>query len=496
MSRGTQPLQLTLFGFGLLATVAIAPFRSADESAHVAYGLAVSEGRLPTMNEQVVPQFPGQPNPRQHVANHPPLYYTLIAVPLGLGVRDEHALLGLRAARIETLLLGVAGVLAAASVAMGLRRRQDVAVGTAAITATVGSFVAVSSTVMNDAPAMMFSTVALAGLVRVLLHGLRPGALMATAVGTVGAVSTRASGVPLIGLVAGGLVVAGLMHTRPRWRGLLSALACVLGLFAVCAAVVGWFYARNVRLYGSLTGEFYLPRRQTTLASLSEFLTPPRWYVDFAERLSCGRVACETPGMSVGIKLALGLLWLAVFVGAATGLRRMVTRRQRPSWPMLAVLAVFALLVAALWVAIALHVRQGGAPHPRYLFGPLAVLTLAIAGGLRAVPGGPPGVWLVAGLWAQALMVMSWLLAIADLQHPTSVLDLLPTALREAGVPLAPVVVVLLLGLAAAGLVLASRSILILARSPEPPDPDPASRRWSRPSRGAASRAVASANTA
>jgi hypothetical protein len=170
--------------------------------------------------------------------------------------------------------------------------------------------------------------------------------------------------------------------------------------------------------------------------------------------------------MPAGIKLALGLLWLAVLVGAVAGLARMVAARRRPGLPMLLLVAMFAVLVASLWVAIAVHVSHGGGQHPRYLFPVIAIIALAIAGGLRAVPGGPPGLWLVAGLWVQAATVLSWLLAQADAQHPAPLLDRLPTALRDAQVPLAPVVVVLLLGVTLAGLLLASRSILVLAGEP------------------------------
>ncbi len=500
---GLAGAALILLGFGLLATFAIAPFRSADESAGAAYGLAVSEGRLPTMDDQVVPQIPGQRNVRQHVANHPPLYYALVATPLGLGVQHGHPVAGLRAARLETLVFGLAGVLAAAAMAMGVRGRREVAVGTAAVTATVCSFTAVTTTVMNDALAMMFCTVALVGLVHIALRGLRPAPVAAVTLGAVGGLATRETAAPLVGLAVGGLLVAGVVHTRPQWRGLLVGLACANGLVALAALTVGWFYLRNQRLYGSLTGELYLGRRTTRLASLSEFLTRPRWYVEFAQLLA-GRQRVQPTALTV----VLGLLWSGVLAGAVIGLRGMVARRHRPSWPMRILVGMLVSLVGSLWVAIAVHVSVTGGLNPRYVFPGLAVLTLAVAGGLRAVPGGPPGLWLAAAPWAQAATVGWWLLVITDTQHPAPALDRLPAALRDAGVPLAPLVVLLLLGVVAAGLVLTSRSVLVLARrqpAGDPvPDADPtdaeagpaAASSYSRPSRSRASQAAASVNAA
>src|SRR5512132_2282478 len=48
--------------------------------------------------------------PRTYTANHPPLYYALIGVPLRLGLASGHPMAGLVAARLLTVLVGAAGV--------------------------------------------------------------------------------------------------------------------------------------------------------------------------------------------------------------------------------------------------------------------------------------------------------------------------------------------------------------------------------------------------
>lgn len=85
-----------VLAFLALATLPVLtgrPFLPADERAHTGYALLVGEGELPTPT----PPIPGIPPPsgqrlRVYTANHPPLYYALVAAPLRLGEATRHPL--------------------------------------------------------------------------------------------------------------------------------------------------------------------------------------------------------------------------------------------------------------------------------------------------------------------------------------------------------------------------------------------------------------------
>src|SRR5919197_1087817 len=82
----------------------------------------------------------------------PPLYYALVALPLRLGVAPGHPMVGFAVARLLTVLLGGAGVLAVAGLALVLAPgRPQLAVAAAGVGSLVPSFVHISGLVHNDA---------------------------------------------------------------------------------------------------------------------------------------------------------------------------------------------------------------------------------------------------------------------------------------------------------------------------------------------------------
>ena len=153
---GLAGVVLAFLTLATLHVLTVRPFLPADERAHTGYALLVGRGELPTLSTPT-PPLPGIPPPsgqrlRIYTANHPPLYYALVAAPLRLGEATRHPLVGVAAARLLTALMAGAGLVAAAGLALVLvPGRPQLAVGAAGIAALLPSFVHLSGLVHNDA---------------------------------------------------------------------------------------------------------------------------------------------------------------------------------------------------------------------------------------------------------------------------------------------------------------------------------------------------------
>lgn len=133
--------------------------------------------------------------------------------------------------------------------------RPALALGAAAVNAFIPQFLFISSSASNDSLIAFLAVVVLFLLIR-LLHG-HTKALMGRlslehlALGLVLGLATltKLSGLALLGL--SGLVLAWIAWRRQSWRDLLTSGLVVGGLVA---GIAGWWYVRNLRLYGDLTG--------------------------------------------------------------------------------------------------------------------------------------------------------------------------------------------------------------------------------------------------
>jgi hypothetical protein len=88
--QGVAGAVLAFLALTGVQAVAIRPYLPPDELYHVGYAATVLDGRLPTLTTPLpadrVPLMPDDDRARRiYVANHPPLFYGLVAVPLGLG---------------------------------------------------------------------------------------------------------------------------------------------------------------------------------------------------------------------------------------------------------------------------------------------------------------------------------------------------------------------------------------------------------------------------
>jgi hypothetical protein len=418
---GVAGAVLAFLALAGVQAAAIRPYLPPDELYHVGYAATVLDGRLPTLTTPLpadrVPLAPDDGRPRRvYVANHPPLFYALTAVPLGLGEWLGMPRAGFLAARLLSASLAAAGLVMVAWLALLLvPGRPRVAVGAAWLAALLPSLPHVSAFVYNDGLAFLAAGATLAAAVAVVRRGPALPRLAGLTVAAAVAALTKAPGLALVA-VAGVAAAAGvLLHGRqaPARRALVAA-----GTGAVAGGVAGGaaigFYLRNRSLYGSFTGAAYnqvLFRFQPQDHTLDLLLSPAyalRLYDGLWvwTRFNLPRV--EAPALVVAVPRVVGVLALAGLAMAAAGR----LRRRQPARPDTAAVVAWGLALA--WLAgvyamVASYDGNGGHLHPRYLFPGLTVLAVVGAAGLDRLAGGRRGLWIPGVVLAQlALAGAAW----------------------------------------------------------------------------------------
>lgn len=465
---GVGGAALIALALALLMSVVAPPFSAGDENEHVSYALEVGHGRLPTLATQVRPEIPRMRHDDIYTANHPPLFYVLEAVPLLVGTRTGHPVLGLHLARALNALIGATGVVALAVLArVVVPRRPDVAVAAAALLAPVPLLVAVSGQVYNDALAVATSTGALAAAATVLLRGPSRGRLALLAGAALLATATRATGGEPAALAVLAAAVAVLVHaTSSGWRRVGSAATAAAAVAVPVVLGVGWFFERNRRLYGDPTGSRQALRRfpdqrVPVLHSASSVTFWLHQYTGMFGRAQFFSGTLRFTAYAVGAVLAVGALLAVGAVLSALLLGGRDGRRPR-RWPPTKAVAVIALLAAhvlATGAIVLVYLSQGGIPYPRYLLAAVPVLALLVSYGYAVSSrygilfAGTPCLLALVGL---ALVVGSHGNAFS--QPPgLSTAHRLSAAVHASGVPHSGLV------LSAVALVLAAAVALVLA---------------------------------
>jgi hypothetical protein len=493
-ARGRRAVRLGVAGAILaflaltgVQAAAIRPYLPPDELYHVGYAATLLDGRLPTLTTPLpadrVPLRPGDGRRRRvYVANHPPLFYALAAVPLGVGEWASAPRAGFLAARLLSASLAAAGLVLVAVLALALLPgRPRVAIGATWLAALLPSLPHVSAFVYNDGLGFLAATATLAAAVVVVRRGLTLPRLAWLTGAAAAAALTRAPGLALVALAAAAAAAGVLLHGgRPPARRLLPAAGAGALVGGVAGGAAIGFYLRNRSLYGSLTGAAYNQElfRFKPQDHMLDLLASPRYALRLYDglwvwtRFNLPRV--PAPAALVAVPRVAGVLALAGLAVAAAGL----LRSRRPGRRDLPALAGWGLVLAWLggvYAMVAAYDGNGGHTHPRYLFPALAVLAVLGAAGLDRLPGGRRGLWLLGlALTQLALTAVAWAGLVTALRgrrpgDPADLAGAVAGLLAAGGVPWP------WLALAAAGVVLAGALALLglaLAGSgPRRPEP-------------------------
>lgn len=452
-----------------LSGLAVAPFRSPDESAHVAYAVSIGHGTIPRKDEAGPRLFPGERADRIYTADHPPLFYVLTTGPLLWGIHIGHPLLGLHLARFESIVFSAGTIIlttALAGIIVG-RRRPEVAVTSAAVIATLGAFEFTSSQVYNDSLGTMLSTAVLLCALPVLRDGLHPRRCVPLVLTATLAIAARASNAEVVALAAAALIAAGAIHTDRRWRGAVRGAGWVAVMGATCFAAVGWFYLINQSRYGHLTGRtrLWLPPR-----SIPSYLFSPGSYVNLGEQTFANLAGVEhrgvLPWMLPTLQGCVIAIWVLTGVGLLWWLRHRPRLRPLRLSQALMVLVILHALAALFYVAWWVHL--GGRPNIRYLFPALPAVAVGLARAVTGLPGGR--VWAAIVVTMQFVMSVGYLAKLPAQWAGTNVWRAYPVALDKAGVPAPTAVTIIMLIVAAGGWFLCTWAILTVPAKSDPLD--------------------------
>jgi 4-amino-4-deoxy-L-arabinose transferase-like glycosyltransferase len=379
--RGVLGVVVTFLALGLMQVFIVPPLLPSDESSHVSYALTLANGDLPRLDQSNVPGFPHMNTAATiFTANHPPLLYALVAVPLEAGIHADQPITGLKVARIISLLFGLAAVLGAALLArLVLPAREDVPVIAAAVVALTPTVPHVSGIVYNDAIGMAGSTWLLVAGMLVLRRGVtRRTVLLLMAAAAFAALARSSSLFALLPAI----LLAG--YGARRWRPALGIGALTMGATVVAG---GWWYLRNKHLYGSFLGNGYLTRRGRVI--------PKRPFGDVLVDLRVWRFMLGRMWNGFTLPNRLVPTWsgwwgalveVPAVVGLVIGFARAVDRRLRPSRDTLVIWGALGLFCATAFVSVVGFVSIGGNQFPRYFFPMLPVAGIVIGIGYGYLP--------------------------------------------------------------------------------------------------------------
>ncbi len=394
---------------GTLFALQQPPFVGADEKAHLGYAHLVADGELPRIDtRQPVPSWATQwlsetiytdddENRTVWVANHPPLPYLATAPVVWWSEWTQRPDGGLFPMRIANVVWGAVGVAFTYLIAKELTRSSRLALLSAGAAAMMTQFYAALSLAMTDGMTFAAGAAVTWAGVRCLRRGTTPENLGLLSLCAVVAAGTRAVTL-LIAVAVVGIVA--LFELTDRWavrdgrahravvRDGLGA-ATRVGLAGLLPALIvwGWFYVRNIVLYGDIGASSYLLDRfdrepnGSFLATLND---NGLWRALYARSMSPLTYAGPRPPFMIFVAaLALGGI-AGVLLTRRTG-----DRADDGASPVVARRSILLLLtvVAVIVVYVAQHVSGGGYLHARYAFPAIgAVATLLVIGLDRIVP--------------------------------------------------------------------------------------------------------------
>lgn len=388
-------------------------FAGTDESSHLGYAHVVADFGLPTIDGE--PDVPDSATIWQTerasarddryravwVANHPPLFYATLAPAIWFAELTDQAdggLVFLRFANIAYAAVALVFVyLLGVRVSGGVRR---IGLTAAAIAGLIGLAPSVFGLGLNDGAGFAAGSVVLWAAVRCLqAPGAEPTTrdLVALGASCVVAAGTRASTMFMA------IGVVGVLGAVTWWRGSgggrrRAVLGIAVAGLAAPAVAFGWFYVRNIVLYGDVGASAYLLDRFTrvTRGSVFDMFTEGQiWLQLFRRTTTPSTVRNDViPGLAMIAAVSVAGLVIALRSGRTAdttpaGVRGRVDR---------SAIGLVMVGMAVIVLTVAQHLSGGGMAHSRYLFAALAGFAVFVAIGVDQIwPRVAPTV-LVAGM--------------------------------------------------------------------------------------------------
>lgn len=413
-------LAVVSFGFSLHIALIAPPLYSADERSHAGYAISLLHGHLPTIDTPVVDDPENYPQIAESLdtqygerrdiwtANHPPLYY-LVSVPF-LAAADavDAPGAGLLAMRLINALGSAISVFLVGLLARELIPWRPAASTLAAgLAASCATMAYLGGFIYNDGLATAASSLTLLLGVRMLRHGPTRGMLIAAAATGAVASSLRVAGIVAVFICTLLAAASVVIHERGADRNRKAVRAAVF-VGGLPALAIGWFYLRNIVLYGDFGA---------SQALLEKFEREPGGsFLQIASDL--GMWVRQLDGMWVrGTPDGLAMAWLPQLLAALAAVGLILAavrwrRRRREQRELLAALAPVTTepepkqrpVVVYAWIAVIAHailveisfvdfVTGGGNPHVRYALPLVPLVATVMAGGLLALTSTIPSRW-------------------------------------------------------------------------------------------------------
>jgi Dolichyl-phosphate-mannose-protein mannosyltransferase len=415
---GLAGVLVAFVGFGLLHALEQPPFVAPDETAHVGYAHDVASLSLPEISEfPVVPDSATQWRAEREsarddryrgvwVANHPPLSYVAVAPLIWLSRAGDAADGGLILLRFANVAFAAVGVALTYKLAEELTDGdRGLALMSAALVAVIPHGHAVFSQALNDGFGFACSTAVVWAGVRAIRRDDRHFRRDLVLLGAAAAACFGARATTMLVATAVVATVAVYWFSRPTstWaRRRRDAGRVILVGLLPAVVLFGWFYVRNIALYGDIGASRYLLdwfERQRRGSVVDMVTRGEMWVHVYQGLLSPSTVARRLPRFT---NVLSALAVAGVVVVAVTGrIHRGVTSPLGSAvvrWRVVLCLVA----VGTLGLTLAQHVSGGGNPYSRYLLPAIGVIaTLFVVGMERLLPRwGPVALVAVTGWWA------------------------------------------------------------------------------------------------
>ncbi|MET8523139.1 hypothetical protein [Nocardioides sp. NPDC004968] len=388
-----------------VATTQALSYHARDEGPNASYAITLHEGELPTIDTPVAqdrerfPQITGGANREEFdrhrmiwTANHPPLYYLLgapwVALADALG-NPQVLIAGMRA--VSALAYGALVFLVGLIAFEVTPRRPAAAMLATAITASPAVLAIAAGFIMNDSVAVAASSLTVLATLRILRLGVTRNRMIVMAVAGTLAAATKAPGVIAVIMCGAALGVTLLLRDRTR-QGFLRATWLTAIATGVPGLAIGWFYVRNIVLYGDATASSALLERyqRVQVDTWFEVMTAPRFWHGWYDHLW---VPLQLRGTALHwvIDAITFIALLGMALGVVARLRDHGRERglvvSAPRVPSVATVGLLVLIAHAFVIIVNLaQFRSGGGnPHERYLMTIMPLVAIMLSVGLLAI---------------------------------------------------------------------------------------------------------------